>query len=364
MPSRIPILKRSIRRAASLLRCGSASLLFILLLPSCQSDVPALPQEEDITPSTEIIAPTEEIQFEALWLEAETRSTVNCEWDGGEEITVMAGGNSKTYTVQTDGSLRANDGRLYWTRTDTMHISGYYSPVSPLASTFQIEARQDQTDTASGESRFERSDVLYAPTTAVPYAQTVQLAFCHLTAQVVITVTADASTGITDLSGATVQFVNQHTTSGQVKTDATVAPQTTAGTEAVTPEMTARTASLLSAKALLVPQQSAGIAFVTVSLNGEDYSYIPTTEVPVDLEAGNQYTFNLTLVKQSGNGDNGDGNEGGGDDGDDGGNSGGSGTDDTEIKGDIDESKTGLVLSDKCVGTWTVTVEHVTSTPK
>jgi hypothetical protein len=110
-----------------------------------------------------------EIQLSAGLGEAFTRSSVEGKWDGGEELVISAGKQTKRYTVtKADGSggssctlAATSDGKLYWTRTDTMHVSGYYAPDQTLTHKYKIQTGQNV------DNAFRKSDILYAPPTVV-----------------------------------------------------------------------------------------------------------------------------------------------------------------------------------------------------
>jgi hypothetical protein len=285
--------KYSFRRAASLLLCSSAWLVFTLFATACADEGTGLLEQIPIELATK-------------WAESETRATISNQFKGGEEITVMGSGKTRTYSAATNGNLQpGKSGFLYWTRTDTMHISAYYAPVQPLTSTFKIETGQNRTETGNAFSGFERSDVLYATPTVVNYGQTATLTFRHLTALVNLTVTASEEVGEVNLSKAYIFFVNQQNVSGTVNRTTGAVAQRTLSTSnyRVTPEgVGTATADAKQVRALLVPQKGSGVDFITVQFRDEDntitasYSYLPSASQPINLEAGKAYTFNLTLT--------------------------------------------------------------------
>ncbi len=282
--------------AATLMRCCSAGLFCLLFLSSCADN------NEDFSDTS---ATGKELQLRACWeMEPEmvsSRGTTENVWRGNEEITVTAGQNSKPYLVSADGSLTpGSDGALFWTATNQMLVSAYYSPIEPISTHFHIEEDQTQTvNSATALTNFDRSDALYAPPISVNYGETAELAFRHLAAYVVVHVTADSDEGIDDMSPATILFNNQHIESGELSTDGTVAQRTTAGTKTIIPVELESTTEFKEAKALLVPQRSVGFTFITVSFNNGSttYSYTPYSSKPISLEAGKKYTFNLLLTK-------------------------------------------------------------------
>jgi hypothetical protein len=279
----------STRRAASLLRGGSAWLLFALTLTAC---------ENEIADSFE----QEELQLTTQWDgEMETRATVDNTWSGSEKITVMAGGYTKTYTAQTDGTLNPDStGPLRWTRGDTMHVSAYYAPKNGLTTTFKIETGQNK------DEGFKISDALYAPPTVVNYGNTAALAFKHLCALVNLTVTAGDDLEDINMSNAYISFMNQQNVSGTVNRTTGAVEQRTLATSSIyiTPQGVGTASSdKKQVRALLVPQKGSGVKFVKVDFRDDksqvtaSYSYTPSESFPLNLEAGKTYTFNLRLTQ-------------------------------------------------------------------
>jgi hypothetical protein len=281
-----------IRRAASVARCSSAYLLIIPLIAACSGD--------EILP-----AELEEICFSTGWEEPFTRSTPESKWEGGECLVVTAGTQTKRYTVKrmdgSDGSscslVPTSDGAIHWARTDTMHISAYYSPVREIRHNFKIETGQNI------DAAFLRSDALYAPTTVVDYNTTAHLNFRHLTAQVKLTVTADEELNVTNINVANIKIVNQHNESDSLRRDGSVRQRTTAGSYQITPQNVSSDKTQRTVRALLVPQRLKDITFLLVVVNlgddtdGTTFYYTPTGDEEINLEAGKSYTFNVRLTR-------------------------------------------------------------------
>jgi hypothetical protein len=285
-------------------------------------EIPASAQEE------------EELRLTTQWVVQATRAssvgrTPDNQWTGNEEIIVTAGNRTRSYTVQADGSVKAGEeGPIYWTSNQALTVSAYYAPVDSLITSYKIETGQNQEyDAATGLTKFDRSDVLYSAPQTVKYGTTAVLEFRHLTAYVIVHVTTDSSTDITNMSAASIKIVNQHIESGTVNTDGSVAQRTTIGTKSITPLSTGNSADYKEAKALLVPQCTYGEPFITVTFNSGKsdqvkYSYVPSAANPINLEAGKKYTFNLLLTKMD------------------------------------------LVLGNQGISDWNVTTETITSTPR
>ncbi len=284
---------------ASLLRCFSACLLFTHLLTACTDrNADLLDQDSTQWPALQLSVQLGAHKSNSV----ATYGTADNTWFGNEEITVTAGDRSRPYLVQSDGSLTpGSEGALFWTGPDDMSVSAYYSPVEAITDHFHIETGQNQTvDSTTGQTKFDRSDALYAPPTTVKYGETANLMFHHLAAYVIVNITADSSVEIEDMSKASIKISNQHIESGEINlADGTVEQRTTAGTKSITPLSIGNSGTYKKAKALLVPQRHSGITFVTITFDGGSviYSYIPTKAQPINLEAGKQYTLNLVLTK-------------------------------------------------------------------
>jgi hypothetical protein len=268
-------------------------LLFVILLASCSA--------EEYTPGKPA-----EIQLSAGLGEAFTRSSVEGKWDGGEELVISAGKQTKRYTVtKSDGSggsscslAATSDGKLYWTRTDTMHVSGYYSPVRSIGYNFKIETGQNIN------SAFKRSDALYAPPTAVNYGATARLTFQHLTALVKLTVSADEELNVSNINVANIKIVNQYNESDTLRTDGSVRQRTDGGGYQITPQSVSSDSSQRTVRALLVPQRTSGVTFLLIVVNigddtdGTTFYYTPTGNEEINLEAGKSYTYNVRLTRK------------------------------------------------------------------
>jgi hypothetical protein len=247
-----------------------------------------------------------EIQLSAGLGEAFTRSSVEGKWDGGEELVISAGKQTKRYTVtKADGSggssctlAATSDGKLYWTRTDTMHVSGYYAPDQTLTHKYKIQTGQNV------DNAFRKSDILYAPPTVVDYGNVARLTFRHLTALVKLTVTADDDLNVSNINVANIKIVNQHNESDSVRADGTVRQRTTANKYQITPNNVSSDSSQRTVRALLVPQRTSGITFLLIVVNlgddtdGTTFYYTPTGNEEINLEAGKSYTFNVRLTRR------------------------------------------------------------------
>lgn len=234
----------------------------------------------------------------------QTRATVNNQWDGTEKVAIMAGNTVKKYMAESDGALTPDgaDNQLYWT-SNTMTVQAWYSAVDSDTRPENFTVKQDQ----NSDGGYQRSDMLYT-IQSVSYSggSPASLEFKHLPAKVVVNLKADTQTGITEeeARNATVTLVNQALTSGTIIVDekattCTVA-QVVSGSEEIIPQKSGQTASgyQQTVQALVVPQQMKD-KFIKVTIGTDaaarNYYYTPTTEADGKLEAGYQYTYNITV---------------------------------------------------------------------
>lgn len=236
----------------------------------------------------------------------QTRATVDNTWAGTEEVAVMAGNTVKKYMAANGGELTPadTDNPHYWT-SKTMTVQAWYSAT-------YSDTRPEKFTVQPGQNNgtgYQQSDMLYA-IASVSYnsSSPASLEFKHLPAKVVVNLKADTQNGITetDVTNATVTLVNQALISGAIAVDkegknCTVA-QVVSGSEEITPQKSGQTASgyQQTVQALVVPQQMQG-KFIKVTIGTgaavRNYYYTPTTEADGNLEAGYQYTYNITVKK-------------------------------------------------------------------
>lgn len=234
----------------------------------------------------------------------QTRATVNNQWDGTEKVAIMAGNTVKKYMVESDGALTPDgtDNQLYWT-SNTMTVQAWYSAVDSDTRPENFTVKQDQ----NSDGGYQRSDMLYT-IQSVSYSggSPASLEFKHLPAKVVVNLKADTQTGITEeeARNATVTLVNQALTSGTIivdeKATTCTVEQVVSGSEEIIPQKSGQTASgyQQTVQALVVPQQMKD-KFIKVTIGTDaaarNYYYTPTTEADGKLEAGYQYTYNITV---------------------------------------------------------------------
>lgn len=205
--------------------------------------------------------------------EARSRATVDGNWTGVSTVAVKIGGEVKDYTVtpSADGlsaTLTSTD-PFYWTRTEPVTVSAWPKADASSADMPLVVVQADQ----SGDG-FAKSDFIAAEPQEVSIGAP-SLKFTHRTAR--LTVTLTPGDGINSVEEATLKFTGLDTEGGN---PASITPYHTAGTVVY--------------EALVAPQTIAqGTAFITVTLNGTTYSYVP--DAAIELAAGSRYSYTVKV---------------------------------------------------------------------
>lgn len=227
----------------------------------------------------------------------QTRSTTVNTWDGQEKVAVKAGNEIKKYTVAEDGKLSADaENTFYWQSTDEKKsVSAWFPYSGQLPTNFKVQEDQKGED-------YQNSDFLYAAPAEMSFKGNNNLVFKHLPAKVVVNLTNGDGVAAADVTGAIVTFVNQATTSGTITVDENsntcIVASTATGSTEITPQKATTTSSYLqTVQALLVPQHIKTKFIKVVVAGGNTYYYTPADEADGKLEAGNQYTYEITVQK-------------------------------------------------------------------
>ena len=205
--------------------------------------------------------------------EARSRATVDGNWTGVSTVAVKIGGEVKDYTVtpSADGlsaTLTSTD-PFYWTRTEPVTVSAWPKADASSADMPLVVVQADQ----SGDG-FAKSDFIAAEPQVVSIGAP-SLKFTHRTAR--LTVTLTPGDGINRVEEATLKFTGLDTEGGN---PASITPYHTAGTVVY--------------EALVAPQTIAqGTAFITVTLNGTTYSYVP--DAAIELATGSRYNYTVKV---------------------------------------------------------------------
>lgn len=204
-----------------------------------------------------------------------SRATVDGNWEGVTDVALQVGAEVKTYTVSASGANKENAmlssaAPFYWTSRDNITVTAWWPYNAADLSMPEVKVNADQ----SSLENFKSSDYIYAHSDAVEFENPI-LEFTHRTAR--LTVTLTPGDGINRVEGATLKFTGLDTEGGN---PASITPYHTAGTVVY--------------EALVAPQTIAqGTAFITVTLNGTTYSYVP--DAAIELGAGSRYNYTVKV---------------------------------------------------------------------
>ena len=203
-----------------------------------------------------------------------TRATGKDGWADGDEIGVRIGTDGATgrYKLNKEGKVKEVPTPVYWQSTAPATVTAWY-PYAP----------QDGVNISNQKDGFTDIDFLTATAPDQNYQSSVSLKFEHQMAKV--SYTLQAGDGITgdDLKGAAVQIA------GYTKASFSKGELTGAGDGWITPAS--------DREALLVPQDMTDRPFIKVSINGNDFTYTPSTETAGNQQAGSHNTYTITVKK-------------------------------------------------------------------
>ncbi len=217
-----------------------------------------------------------------ITLSVETKATTDNNWQGVQTVAVLVDGKMKPYTVNPSGDYATatltSDDPFYWQNTAPIQVSAWWPYTEGSTDMPPVVVQADQ----SSEDNFHKSDYISAENQQVELGGTKALQFSHRTAKVVVN-PLEAGEGMTDaeLQGATIALIGVSIGSAD---DATVTPYQ-------------------NSIALLPPQTIlANEPFIKVTLGGTTYSYKP--DEAINLQAGYQYVFTITVNKTGLSGNN------------------------------------------------------------
>ena len=251
----------------------SAAIALLLGLAACtQDEAGFLPEGAEGTP----------IVFTATGLKpaataiANTRSTVDGDWEGVQSVAVLMDGTVKAYDVTpstadpTSATLTSTD-PYYWTNHNDITVTAWwpYTAGETTPSAVKVKANQ------SAQKDFEGSDLIVADGQTVTYGSPT-LRFTHRTARVTIVLT-DYTEGL-----ASVQLTGLSTEGGNPDI---IVPYDK-GSNTYT--------------AIVAPQSvAAGTAFITCTFtNGKTLVY--KMKNATDWQAGGEYTYTVSLATARG----------------------------------------------------------------
>ena len=207
---------------------------------------------------------------------ANTRSTVDGDWEGVQSVAVLMDGTVKAYDVTpttadpTSATLTSTD-PYYWTNRKDITVTAWwpYTAGETTPSAVKVKANQ------SARKDFEGSDLIVADGQTVTYGSPT-LRFTHRTARVTIVLT-DYTEGL-----ASVRLTGLSTEGGN---PAEITPYDKGGN---------------TYTALVAPQSVvAGTAFITCTFtNGKTFVY--KMKNATDWQAGGEYTYTVSLAAAKG----------------------------------------------------------------
>lgn len=204
-----------------------------------------------------------------------SRATVDGNWEGVTDVALQVGAEVKAYTVSATGANKENAmlssaAPFYWTSHADITVTAWWPYNAADLSMPEVKVKADQ----SSLENFKSSDYIYAHSDAVEFEHPT-LEFTHHTAR--LTVTLTPGDGINRVEEATLKFTGLDTEGGN---PASITPYHTAGTVVY--------------EALVAPRTIAqGTAFITVTLNGTTYSYVP--DAAIELGAGSRYNYTVKV---------------------------------------------------------------------
>ena len=250
----------------------SAAIALLLGIAACtQDEAGFLPEGAEGTP----------IVFTATGLNpaataiANTRSTVDGDWEGVQSVAVLMDGTVKTYnvTASTDfksATLSRENAPHYWTSRDPITVSAWWPfNNADITQMPAVKVAEDQSQLAD----FQNSDFISAENRKVEFNNPT-LEFTHRTARV--TIELKPGTGFTSVAGATVILVSLSADNGNPTAIKTY------------------NASGNTYEALTAPQTiAAGKPFIRVELGGGTFYFRPQNDVV--LEAGSRYKYTVKV---------------------------------------------------------------------
>ena len=247
----------------------SAAIALLLGIAACTQDEAGFLQEG--AEGTPIVFTATGLNPAATAI-ANTRSTVDGDWEGVQSVAVLMDGMVKTYDVTTttadpaSATLTSTDPH-YWTNHNDITVTAWwpYTAGETTPSAVKVKANQ------SARKDFEGSDLIVADGQTVTYGSPT-LRFTHRTARVTIVLT-DYTEGL-----ASVRLTGLSTEGGNPA------------------EITPYDKGSNTYTALVAPQSVvAGTAFITCTFtNGKTFVY--KMKNATDWQAGGEYTYTVSLA--------------------------------------------------------------------
>ena len=242
----------------------SAAIALLLGIAACTQDEAGFLQEG--AEGTPIVFTATGLNPAATAI-ANTRSTVDGDWEGVQSVAVLMDGTVKAYDVTpTNATLTSTDPH-YWTNHKDITVTAWWPYTAGETSPPAVKVKANQ----SARKDFEGSDLIVADGQTVTYGSPT-LRFTHRTARVTIVLT-DYTEGL-----ASVQLTGLSTEGGNPDK---IVPYDK-GSNTYT--------------AIVAPQSvAAGTAFITCTFtNGKTFVY--KMKNATDWQAGGEYTYTVSLA--------------------------------------------------------------------
>ena len=242
----------------------SAAIALLLGIAACTQDEAGFLQEG--AEGTPIVFTATGLNPAATAI-ANTRSTVDGDWEGVQSVAVLMDGTVKAYDVTpTNATLTSTDPH-YWTNHKDITVTAWWPYTAGETTPPAVKVKANQ----STQKDFEGSDLIVADGQTVTYGSPT-LRFTHRTARVTIVLT-DYTEGL-----ASVRLTGLSTENGNP--------------DKITPyDKGSNTYT-----ALVAPQSvAAGTAFITCTFtNGKTLVY--KMKNATDWQAGGEYTYTVSLT--------------------------------------------------------------------
>ena len=247
----------------------SAAIALLLGIAACTQDEAGFLQEG--AEGTPIVFTATGLNPAATAI-ANTRSTVDGDWEGVQSVAVLMDGTVKAYDVTlttadpTSATLTSTD-PYYWTNHNDITVTAWWPYTAGETTPPAVKVKANQ----STQKDFEGSDLIVADGQTVTYGSPT-LRFTHRTARVTIVLT-DYTEGL-----ASVQLTGLSTENGNPD------------------EITPYDKGSNTYTALVAPQSvAAGTAFITCTFtNGKTFVY--KMKNATDWQAGGEYTYTVSLT--------------------------------------------------------------------
>ena len=247
----------------------SAAIALLLGIAACTQDEAGFLQEG--AEGTPIVFTATGLNPAATAI-ANTRSTVDGDWEGVQSVAVLMDGTVKTYNVTpstadpTSATLTSTD-PYYWTNHNDITVTAWWPYTAGETTPPAVKVKANQ----SAQKDFEGSDLIVADGQTVTYGSPT-LRFTHRTARVTIVLT-DYTEGL-----ASVRLTGLSTENGNPD------------------EITPYDKGSNTYTALVAPQSvAAGTTFITCTF-ADAKTFVYKMKNAADWQAGGEYTYTVSLA--------------------------------------------------------------------